>query len=127
MLLTPDGESFVTDYHLATLSTLAADGTIHAVPVGFTLEGDVARIITNRTSQKVRNIRERRHATISQVDGARWLTLIGTGRVLDDPAEVAHAVELYAARYRQPRENPNRVAILVDVARTMSSAGLTNL
>jgi len=120
-MLSPGAQAFVTERHLATLSTLAADGTIHTVPVGFTLVGNVARIITNGTSQKVRNIRERGHATISQVDGGRWITLIGTGRVLTDPESVAEAVELYAARYRQPRVNPLRVAILIDVSRVMGS------
>jgi F420H(2)-dependent biliverdin reductase len=33
-------------------------------------------------------------------------------------------VARYAARYRQPRENPNRVAIRVDVERIMCSAAL---
>lgn len=120
-MLSPGAQDFVTERHLATLSTLAADGTIHSVPVGFTLVGSIARVITNGSSQKVRNIRERGHATLSQVDGARWITLIGTGRVLTDPESVAEAVELYAGRYRQPRVNPQRVAILIDVSRVMGS------
>lgn len=119
--LTPEGLDFVSVYHLATLSTLAADGTIHAVPVGFTLVGSTARIITGGSSQKVRNIRERGHATISQVDGGRWITLIGTGRVETDAAFVKEAVDLYSARYRVPRANPERVAILIEVERMMGS------
>lgn len=122
--LTPEAESFVTDYHLATLSTLAKDGSLHVVPVGFTLVGDVARVITNGGSQKVRNIRERGHATISQLDGGRWITFVGTGRILDDPESVLEAVTLYAGRYRQPRVNPQRVAILIDVTKVMGSAGM---
>lgn len=120
-MLSAAAQAFVTERHLATLSTLAPDGTIHSVPVGFTLVGNIARVITNGSSQKVRNIRERGHATISQVDGGRWITLIGTGRVLTDPESVAEAVELYAGRYRQPRVNPQRVAILIDVTRVMGS------
>lgn len=124
MRLTPDGQQFITDYHLATLSTLAADGSIHSVPVGFTLVDGLARVITRRGSVKVRNIRERGHATISQVDGGRWFTLIGTGTVLEDAASVAEAVELYAGRYRQPQPNPERVTIHIAVQRMMGSAGL---
>lgn len=124
MRLTPDGQQFITDYHLATLSTLAADGTIHAVPVGFTLVDGLARVITRRGSVKVRNIRERGLATISQVDRGRWFTLIGTGTVLEDAASVAEAVELYAGRYRQPQPNPERVTIHIAVQRMMGSAGL---
>lgn len=122
--LSADGLTFLTDYHLATLSTLAADGTIHSVPVGFTLVDGLARVITRRGSVKVRNIRERGHATISQVDGGRWFTLIGTGTVAEDAESVARAVELYAGRYRQPQPNPERVALHIEVHKLMGSPGL---
>ena len=61
---------------------------------------------------------------ICQVDGGRWATIEGTGVVTADPGDVARAVERYAARYRQPRENPSRVAIRVDVERVLCSAAL---
>ena len=122
--LTPEAETFLSEYHLATLSTLSRDGSLHVVPVGFTLRDGIARVITNGGSQKVRNIRERGHATISQLDGRHWITLIGSGRILTDPESVLEAVTLYAGRYRQPRENPERVAILIDVAKVMGSPGM---
>jgi hypothetical protein len=34
---------------------------------------------------------------------------------------VQRSVEQYAARYRTPRENPERVAIRIDVERILSS------
>lgn len=40
----------------------------------------------------------------------------------DDPDAVAHAVELYAARYRQPRVNPERVVLEMTVERVLGSA-----
>jgi hypothetical protein len=61
---------------------------------------------------------------ICQVDGRHWATIEGVGTVRSDPASVARAVQRYAARYRQPRENPSRVAIRVDVERVLCSAGL---
>jgi PPOX class probable F420-dependent enzyme len=124
LTLTDRAQEFVTERHLATLSTLAADGTVHAVPVGFTVKGGVARVIASGSSQKVRNIRLREQATISQYDGPTWITLIGTGRVLDDPESVAEAVALYAGRYRQPGINPERVAILIDITKVMGSPGM---
>ena len=124
LTLTDRAQEFVTERHLATLSTLAADGTVHAVPVGFTVKDGVARVIASGSSQKVRNIRLREHATISQYDGATWITLIGTGRVLDDGESVAEAVALYAERYRQPSVNPERVAILIDITKVMGSPGM---
>ncbi|MCW2605354.1 MAG: class F420-dependent oxidoreductase, partial [Frankiales bacterium] len=56
---------------------------------------------------------------VSQVDGARWLSLEGVPRVSDDPDRVAEAVARYAVRYRQPRENPTRVVIEVAVDRVL--------
>lgn len=122
--LTDAGTQFVRERHLAILSTLAAWGGIHAVPVGFTLHDGILRIITSRDSQKVRNVRRDGTATVSQVDGAKWVAFQGMASVHDDPAEVALAVALYAARYRQPRENPKRVAIHVIPHRLMGSTGL---
>jgi PPOX class probable F420-dependent enzyme len=130
---------FVTARHLATLTTLLPDGFPHVVPVGFTFEptsdaqaasGSVGtagtvRIITNGPSQKVLNARRDPRASVCQVEGANWITLAGTARILDDPAEVADAVERYAARYRQPRENPQRVVIAIEVERVMMSGLLS--
>ncbi|QIG39790.1 PPOX class F420-dependent oxidoreductase [Microbacterium sp. 4R-513] len=122
--LTAAGQDFMRERHLATLSTLAPWGGIHSVPVGVTLHEGVLRIISSRGSQKVRNLRRDGTATVSQFDGARWVTFQGAGTVHDDPDEVALAVALYAGRYRQPRENPLRVAIQIVPTRLMGSAGL---
>ncbi len=121
--LTEDGIRFVTERHLATLSTLSRTGSIHTVPVGFTLHDGTAFVITSRSSQKVVNARRSGYATLCQVEGAGWITLIGHAEILDDPQSVALAVTRYAARYRQPRVNPERVAIAVRVERMLGSAG----
>ncbi|WP_203581911.1 TIGR03618 family F420-dependent PPOX class oxidoreductase [Microbacterium hibisci] len=122
--LSPAGLEFVRERHLATLSTMAPWGGIHSVPVGFTLHEGILRVITSRDSQKVRNVLRDGTATISQVDGARWLAFPGVATVHDDPDEVALAVALYARRYRQPRVNPLRVAIQLAPVRIMGSGGL---
>ena len=122
--LSSAGAEFVRERHLATLSTMAPWGGIHSVPVGFTLHEGVVRIISSGGSQKVRNIRRDGTATVTQFDGARWVTFQGRGTVHDDPEEVALAVELYAGRYRQPRVNPARVAIRIVPSRVMGSRGL---
>ncbi|WP_067562931.1 PPOX class F420-dependent oxidoreductase [Nocardia acidivorans] len=123
--LTPAALEFVTERHLATLTTLRADGTPHVVAVGFTWdpEAGIARVIADGGSVKVRNARRGGHAAVSQVDGARWLTLEGPATVLDDPASVAEAEQRYASRYRTPRVNPNRVVIAIAVRRVLSSSG----
>ncbi len=117
--------AFLTERHLATLTTLRPDGSPHVVPVGFTWDGDQAlvRVITSGTSAKARHADAGGRAVVCQVDGRRWLTLEGTVRVSRDPDTVADAVARYAGRYRQPRENPARVALLIAVDRVLGSAG----
>lgn len=123
--------AFVTERHLATLTTLRGDGTPHVVPVAFTWDEDagVARVTTKPTTQKAVNARRRvdgrpGRAVLCQVDGRRWITLEGTVEVADDPAEVAEALERYAARYRPPDPTIERVVVRVAVDRVMSSRDL---
>lgn len=122
--LPQDALAFLGEYHLASLTTLRADGSPHVVPVGFSYDDEsrTVRIITFTPSQKVANAMRGGRAAVSQVDGARWLTLEGTVSVTDDPTRVALAVQGYAARYRQPGERENRVAIEIAVDRIMGRA-----
>lgn len=118
---------FLSDRHLATLTTLRRDGSPHVVPVGFTYDvaTRLARVITGGGSVKARNAaRPGAVAAICQVDGARWLTVSGPIRVTTDPDAIADAVERYAARYRQPRVNPERVALIIEVEKMMGSSRL---
>ena len=114
---------FLTVRHLATLTTLRPDGSPHVVPVGFTWDPEalVARVITSGTSRKARNAAAGTRAVLCQVDGRHWLSLEGTARVLDDRPSVADAVQRYAARYRVPRENPERVVIEIAVDRVLGN------
>ncbi|MFZ8758315.1 PPOX class F420-dependent oxidoreductase [Microbacterium sp. HMH0099] len=120
-MLTDDALAFLSEYHLATLSTLGRSGRVHAVPVGFTYEDGVVRVIGSRGTQKFLNAERSGRASICSVDGGRWISFEGTATVTDDPDAVAHAVELYAARYRQPRVNPERVVLEMRVERVLGS------
>jgi len=110
---------FWTERHLCTLSTMRPDGTPHVVPVGVTLdqENGIARIITHGASWKVKHVRKSGYAAVCQVDGRRWSTLEGPAVVREDAASVEEAVRRYAERYRQPRVNPERVVIEIQVQR----------
>ncbi len=114
---------FLTERHLATLTTLRADGSPHVVAVGFTWDAEdrVARVITNGPSAKARHAALRGRAVVAQVDGRRWLSLEGTVDVSADPERVADAVRRYAARYRQPAPNPQRVVLEIRVDRVLGS------
>lgn len=124
--LSASASEFVTERHLATLTTLRADGTPHVVAIGFTWdpEAGIARVITDGSSIKARNVRRSGYAALSQVDGPRWLTLEGPAEVWTEPERVAEAEHRYARRYRTPRENPTRVVIAVRATRVLSSSTL---
>ena len=119
----PDVLAFLTERHLATLTTLRPDGSPHVVPVGVTYDAATrtARVITSGSSAKARHARNGGRVAVCQVDGRRWLTLEGTAVVRDDAAAVADAVARYAVRYRQPRENPARVVIEISVDRILGN------
>jgi F420H(2)-dependent biliverdin reductase len=120
----PELLQFLTERHLATLTTLRADGSPHVVPVGVTYDAaaGTARVITSGTSAKARHVRDGQpRVAVCQVDGRRWVTLEGMAVVRDDAGSVADAVARYAQRYRQPRENPARVVIEISVDRILGN------
>lgn len=124
--LDPAVTEFLTERHLATLTTLRPDGTPHVVAVGFTWDADssMVRVITWADSRKARNVAARPSgpAAVCQVDGGRWLTLEGLAEVTSDPRRVADAVERYSARYRQPKVRDDRVVIEITVSRILGRA-----
>ncbi len=120
-MITDEARAFLSEYHLATLSTLGRDGRIHSVPVGITYRDGIVRVIGSRGSQKFVNAARSGRASVNTVDGGRWISFEGPARVLEDPDEVALAVELYAQRYRQPSVNPERVVLEITVERVLGS------
>lgn len=128
-VLTDEQTAFVTDRHLATLTTLRADGSPHVVPVAFTWDAERgrARITTKVGSVKARNV-ERAAATgvpsraaLCQLEGWRWLTLEGRITLSRDADEIAEAVDAYAVRYRPLEFQPERVVLHLDVDRILGS------
>ncbi|WP_369139968.1 TIGR03618 family F420-dependent PPOX class oxidoreductase [Modestobacter versicolor] len=121
----PGLAAFFTERHLATLTTLRADGSPHVVPVGVTFDAatGTARVITSGTSAKARHVRTgQSRVAVCQVDGRVWTTLEGTAVVRDDAASIADAEARYAARYQQPRVNPARVVLEISVDRVLGNA-----
>jgi PPOX class probable F420-dependent enzyme len=124
--LTDDALAFLSERHLAMLTTLRADNSPHVVAVGFTFDPKthIARVITTGGSQKALNAGRGGVAVLSQVDGARWLSLEGRATVSGEIAAVRDAELRYAQRYRTPRANPRRVVIEVQVERVLGSSDL---
>jgi F420H(2)-dependent biliverdin reductase len=131
---------FVRTRHLATLTTLRADGSPHVAPVGFSYDPvtRIARVIASAGVQKVLNIERGgpgelgglgglgglgASVVICQVDGGRWISLEGKAVVTADPERVAEACLRYEARYQAPRPNPKRVAIEIQVERILGRLG----
>lgn len=116
--------AFLRERHLATVTTARADGSPHVVPVGFgyDVEARLVRVITFADSVKATNAARGGRGAVCQVDGGRWLTLEGTVRLVTDPDGVAAAVAAYAARYRDPKVRPDRVAIEIAVDRILGRA-----
>ena len=124
--LTDDALAFLTERHLAMLTTLRPDNTPHVVAVGFTFDPKthIARVITTGGSQKAVNAERGGVAVLSQVDGARWLSLEGRASVNSEVDAVRDAELRYAQRYRTPRVNPRRVVIEVQIERVLGSSDL---
>jgi PPOX class probable F420-dependent enzyme len=115
---------FIQENHLATLTTLRADGSPHVVPVGFTFDADnnIVRVITFAKSMKARHAAQGGRAVVSQVDRGRWITFEGTVRLRTEADIVAKAVEAYAGRYRQPKIREDRVVIEITIDKVMGRA-----
>lgn len=128
-VLTNDQLEFVTERHLATLTTQRVDGSFHVVPVAFTWDSGAgrARVTTKVTSVKARNVEllaadgRPVRAALCQVDGRRWLTLEGDITLSRDPEDIAEAVEAYAGRYRELAFQPERVVLHLTVQRVMGT------
>ncbi len=117
-------ERLLAEEHLGILTTCRADGSPHVAPVRFTWDGraGLARVMTVRDRQKVRNIRAHpdRWVALCQLMGYRWITLEGRATVSDEPRRLAEGIRRYARRYgAPPPDQPGLVVIEIAVDRQM--------
>jgi F420H(2)-dependent biliverdin reductase len=119
--LRPADIDFLTERHLATLTTLRADGTPHVVPVGFTYDASagMARVICSDGTQKVANVERSSTVVLCQVSGAAWLSLEGRATVARTAEAIAEGERRYTERYQAPRPNDRRVVIEITVDRIL--------
>ena len=124
--LTDDALAFLTERHLAMLTTLRSDNSPHVVAVGFTFDPKthIARVITTGGSQKAVNA-ERAASPCSARSTARGGCRWRAGPSVNTDTDAVRDAELrYAQRYRTPRVNPRRVVIEVQVERVLGSSDL---
>ena len=96
------------------------------VAVGFTFDPKthIARVITTGGSQKAVNAEQQGVAVLSQVDGARWLSLEGKATVNTEIEAVRDAELRYAQRYRTPRVNRSAWSSRCAIERVLGSSDL---
>lgn len=118
--------AFLTERHLASLTTVDPSGDLQVTPVGTTFDPErgLLRVITWATSRKARNVRAGpgQRVAVCQVDAGRWLALYGPATVTADPDAVAEGVRRYTERYRQPKDRSDRVVIEIAVDRIVGRA-----
>jgi len=79
-------DSFLSEPRTAVLATVSPTGAAHAVPVWYRFSAGVFRIITERGSQKHRNVERLGRATlcVDERDGSfRYVTAEGPVEVVD--------------------------------------------
>ena len=117
---------FLSERHLATLTTLRDDAGPQVTPVGVTYEpaAKLARVITWADSFKAKTVAANpgQQVAVCQVDGGRWLTIYGRAAVTDQADAVAEAVRRYTERYRPPKQRDDRVVIEIAVDRVIGRA-----
>lgn len=112
------------------LATVGTDGRPHAVPICFTLLGEVVYSAIDHKPKRPGRLR--RIANLQQTGAACllvdeygeqwstlwWVRLDGRGRVVDDPTEAATAVSALVTKYPQYRQRrPEGPVIALDVTR----------
>jgi len=87
------------------LSTTRADGSPHAAPIWFVLDGDVPVFNTGRDTLKGRNLRRDPRAVLTVDDATppySFVTVTGRVEISEDPGELLHWATVIARRYMGP-------------------------
>jgi PPOX class probable F420-dependent enzyme len=110
--------SRVAAAEIGRLATVTAEGRPHLVPCCFAVRGDTAYSAVDhkpKSTQRLRrlaNLRANPNAALLVDHYADdwstlwWVRADGTGRILDDGPDLADAIALLVAKYRQYREDP---------------------
>lgn len=106
--MTPEEiDAFLKGRHSMTLSTIAADGSIHSVAMWYGFVDGAVGFETKAKSQKVKNLLRDPRMTCLVEDGEyyeelRGVELVGTGEVIDDPDKLWELGVSVFERYNAP-------------------------
>ena len=121
----PDSiEDFLSTRAFGALNSIDETNNIHSAVVGFhfNMIDNKIRIISQKNSKKVKNIKQNDHVSLSQIRENKWLSFIGTATIKYDEESIKQAMDAYTLRYEKPSENPNRVAIEISVKKILGNA-----
>lgn len=131
--MTPDEvAAFLAAPRTLNIATIGPDGAIHLVAMWYSMRGRSPVFTTYGRSQKVANLRRDPRLSGLVESGTSYeqlqgVELIGTARILEDPAEVLDVVRETTAKYTgrslaadAERAAAKRVAIVLEPDRVIS-------
>ena len=121
--------SRVAEARVGRLATVTIDGHPHLVPCCFVLSGDTIysavdhKPKSTRRLRRLENVRSNPNATLlvdhydDDWSTLWWVRADGAGRILDDGPDLADAIALLVAKYRQYRDHPPAGPVIaIDIA-----------
>lgn len=99
-LLTPAMRTFLEEVRFGVLATINKDGSPQLTVMWYKLQGDEVRCNTALGRQKSHNITRDPRLALTVEEGYRYISLYGTGELIDDPATAQADIRHLAIRYR---------------------------
>jgi PPOX class probable F420-dependent enzyme len=120
----------VASESVAHMASSDSDGKPHIVPITFVIEGKVLYFAVDAKPKRTTDLKRLRNIAANPAvsilidhydddwDKLWWVRLDGDARILDEPGEIARALDLLATRYRQYRiSRPDGPVVAVAIAR----------
>jgi general stress protein 26 len=109
----------ISDMPIAMFTTIADDGTLHAVPMARQEVEPSAELwfITARDTDKVRDLTTRPQVNLTFSSSDAWVSVHGTATVVDDQAKLEELWNTFAEAWMpEGPQDPNATLIKVDLA-----------
>src|SRR5579872_5398035 len=107
--LSENATQFLAEPRFAVLATINRDGTPQQSTVWYELQGDEIMMNTARDRLKERNLRRDPRCSICVEDGYRYLTILGSVTLIDDPRIAQEDMRRLAIRYHGPEKGEQQM------------------